>query len=448
MAEWYTLAEVRDVWADAPPEPDEGPDILADILEAARIAVLAYAPALPAPEGAAPYSGPTVSPSRGVPLYGRGTSWWASIAADVLSGLLDAPDLFNASAGGSNTPSLAYQYADHPTDKWTPGASEGIVLMDVGAGESLSEIPGREPQFRRVFESAVTTAIRWHRAASAHRGDDATITLGPGAALESIAVSGVALSPGIKLNANGEYFEITVPAGVTEIALLTAPWRQSAEAENADYLVSIDGVFVQQGTTKGMGDPRNDAEAVLITLASMRLTGLQEGEVIRVTQAGGGTLWAFGYLVMDADTVPPVILSQAFAVPDMVPGALEVYRQLVVDIAASDEWQGGVVVSDASGSITPADLDPDDKHPSLSGHIKLAGAADDVADDFGPDDPVVQIPVNYRHAQLLQTQNLWNSAYASPGGDLDNGSYGLTTFPLDWQVQQLLRPKQGKPVVA
>lgn len=58
------------------------------------------------------------------------------------------------------------------------------------------------------------------------------------------------------------------------------------------------------------------------------------------------------------------------------------------------------------------------------------------------------IPVNYRRAQLLHAKNIWNSEYATPSGDLDGGSFGLTTFPLDWQIKQLLRPRTvfGGPV--
>jgi hypothetical protein len=64
------------------------------------------------------------------------------------------------------------------------------------------------------------------------------------------------------------------------------------------------------------------------------------------------------------------------------------------------------------------------------------------------DDPETDIPTSYRVAQLTQTKNLWNGAYASPSGDLDGGSFGLTTFPLDWQVKQILRPRSvfGGPV--
>lgn len=58
------------------------------------------------------------------------------------------------------------------------------------------------------------------------------------------------------------------------------------------------------------------------------------------------------------------------------------------------------------------------------------------------------IPASWRLAQAIQARNLWNSSAASPTGDLDGGGYGLSTFPLDWQVQQLLRPRRGFGAIA
>lgn len=57
------------------------------------------------------------------------------------------------------------------------------------------------------------------------------------------------------------------------------------------------------------------------------------------------------------------------------------------------------------------------------------------------------IPDGYRQAQLMQARNVWNSSKASPTGDFDGTSYGITSYPLDWQVRQLLRPKRGVPVL-
>ena len=58
------------------------------------------------------------------------------------------------------------------------------------------------------------------------------------------------------------------------------------------------------------------------------------------------------------------------------------------------------------------------------------------------------IPNSYRVAQLMQARNVWNSQKASPSGAFDGSDYGITAYPLDWQIRQLLRPKHGVPVIA
>lgn len=63
-------------------------------------------------------------------------------------------------------------------------------------------------------------------------------------------------------------------------------------------------------------------------------------------------------------------------------------------------------------------------------------------------DPETDIPVRYRVGQLMQARNVWNSGHATPSGDFDTGTFGLTTYPLDWSVRQVLRPRTlfGGPV--
>lgn len=80
----------------------------------------------------------------------------------------------------------------------------------------------------------------------------------------------------------------------------------------------------------------------------------------------------------------------------------------------------------------------------------LLGAAKDAVIAFAPavEEPLEDIPDGYRVAQLMQARNVWNSSKASPGGEFDSGEYGLSSFPLDWQVRQLIRPKRAVPVVA
>lgn len=88
---------------------------------------------------------------------------------------------------------------------------------------------------------------------------------------------------------------------------------------------------------------------------------------------------------------------------------------------------------------------PDDTDGVLSIYLNAAQeACTAYAPALQPDDEgTVTVPDSYRLAQAMQAANLWNAAQASPGGDLDGGGYGLSTHPLDWQVQQLLRPRRA-----
>lgn len=82
--------------------------------------------------------------------------------------------------------------------------------------------------------------------------------------------------------------------------------------------------------------------------------------------------------------------------------------------------------------------------------LRVLAAAGDPATlslAWAPVTPFGDVPVGWRLAQLKQAQNIWNASKASPTGDFDGGQYGLSTFPLDWAVRQLIRPKRGKPVI-
>ncbi|MCR2785434.1 MULTISPECIES: hypothetical protein [unclassified Microbacterium] len=59
------------------------------------------------------------------------------------------------------------------------------------------------------------------------------------------------------------------------------------------------------------------------------------------------------------------------------------------------------------------------------------------------------VPATWKLAEVMQARNIWNSVKASPGGgEMDGSSYGITAFPLDWQVKQLLRPERGLGAIA
>jgi hypothetical protein len=101
-------------------------------------------------------------------------------------------------------------------------------------------------------------------------------------------------------------------------------------------------------------------------------------------------------------------------------------------------------VASARDEWPDAPVDEDDGDDLLT---SLLAVAQDAVIAYAPavETPLTDIPDGYRHAQLMQARNVWNSSKAKPSGDFDGGEYGLSSFPLDWQVRQLIRPKRGKP---
>ncbi len=58
------------------------------------------------------------------------------------------------------------------------------------------------------------------------------------------------------------------------------------------------------------------------------------------------------------------------------------------------------------------------------------------------------VPAEYRLAQMMQARNIFNAGSAATGsGDESAGGYGMTSYPLDWHVRQLLRPDNGMGVI-
>lgn len=62
------------------------------------------------------------------------------------------------------------------------------------------------------------------------------------------------------------------------------------------------------------------------------------------------------------------------------------------------------------------------------------------------DTPAGRCPVAYRHAQLMQTRNLWNATQVDSGGGFGGDDYTIRPMPLDWIIKQILRPKTAVPV--
>jgi hypothetical protein len=62
------------------------------------------------------------------------------------------------------------------------------------------------------------------------------------------------------------------------------------------------------------------------------------------------------------------------------------------------------------------------------------------------DTPAGACPVTYRHAQLMQTRNLWNATEVDAGGGFGGDDYTIRPMPLDWIIKQIVRPKTAIPV--
>lgn len=58
------------------------------------------------------------------------------------------------------------------------------------------------------------------------------------------------------------------------------------------------------------------------------------------------------------------------------------------------------------------------------------------------------VPLNYREAQIMQARNRWNAFRVDPSGAMGDGGFSFTPFPLDWQIRQLLRPRNPRPAIA
>jgi hypothetical protein len=57
------------------------------------------------------------------------------------------------------------------------------------------------------------------------------------------------------------------------------------------------------------------------------------------------------------------------------------------------------------------------------------------------------VPLNYKQAQLMQVRAVYMSFISNQNDSVGIDGYQVRTFPLDWNIKALLRPKTGKPVL-
>lgn len=66
---------------------------------------------------------------------------------------------------------------------------------------------------------------------------------------------------------------------------------------------------------------------------------------------------------------------------------------------------------------------------------------EDAAGNWVPDVPET-VPERLKLAQILQARALYNSVVTGPDDQMGEGSMGVTVFPMDWTVKNLLRPRR------
>lgn len=57
------------------------------------------------------------------------------------------------------------------------------------------------------------------------------------------------------------------------------------------------------------------------------------------------------------------------------------------------------------------------------------------------------IPASWKLAEVYQARSRYNAVLAAGDDQVGADGQTITTFPLDWQIRQLLRPKHGKPSI-
>lgn len=79
--------------------------------------------------------------------------------------------------------------------------------------------------------------------------------------------------------------------------------------------------------------------------------------------------------------------------------------------------------------------------------VGMLASAQVQCEAFAPDLGDVEIPANYKHAQVLQARALYRAGMAGVDNRIGMDGQAVTVFPMDWTVKALLRPKRGKPWV-
>lgn len=91
-----------------------------------------------------------------------------------------------------------------------------------------------------------------------------------------------------------------------------------------------------------------------------------------------------------------------------------------------------------------ANLDPDILVFLLeSAHSDCVTFLPEGAEDTAPED----VPASWKLAEVYQARSRHVAVLGGAENQIGAEGSTITTFPLDWQVRQLLRPKRGRPSI-
>lgn len=167
-----------------------------------------------------------------------------------------------------------------------------------------------------------------------------------------------------------------------------------------------------------------------------RLTGLSTGPGLPVTNAVSATVVDDTIVIRWLAGASIFILSGLWTVRLKLNDKVTVRGHFVVE--EHDGWQS--LASARDGWVRcPVEDDAQLFELLLVAKHQCTEYAPELADGQ-------PVPLHYRKAQLVQARNVWNAAIADASGE-PSGEFDFRPRPLDWHVQQLLRPKRGVPVV-